>query len=184
MKMAFKKIISRGRDGYRVKVWHKDNPERWVRFIQLSDLQEARAKAKSATQMLMEGSSTDDAGATIRNLIELGLTRPDQRDLQSLIGRATKVHKAYTEHGGVAQRHNLLNTAIARGGRVLVLLKDGRGRKVYTCHMAPSDLAKDLHYIGGVLYWRDEKKEPIGYQVINGILELYYIIGEEYVEKL
>lgn len=168
-----KKVISKGKDGYRIKVWHTDRPEYWVRFVRLPDIEEARARQKSAEQMILNGTSTDDAGAVVRKLIELGFGKGAENI--DLIGRTASVKRAYSQHGGVQQWHTRLSAAIATGRPVWVTLTDGRYREVHICRMQPSILVLNLHYIGGVLYWRNEKREPIGYDIKDGVLRLFYI---------
>lgn len=173
-----RKSIRKAKDGYRLRVWHTDRPYHWVRFIGLPDLQEARARQASAEQLYFNGDFTDDAGTLIGERIREG---GGKGDWVCLIGRTVRLKGACTKNseGGVTSTHRELPAALKRGHSIWVDLKDGRHRRVYWCRMDPTDLREDLRYVGGVLYWKDEKREPIGYCVNQGVLTLFYI-GEPY----
>lgn len=172
-----KKQIRKAKDGYRIKVWHTDNPGYWVQFKRLPDIEEARARQRSAEHMLFEGSSTDDAGANVREMIRVGLGKRD--DNIGLIGRIAEVVKVYAkdEAGNVVSEHRCL-TSVSPRYEIWADLKDGRHRRVYKYPMDPRRLNDDLHYLGGVLYWKNEKREPVGYCIERSILILFYI-GEK-----
>lgn len=175
-----RKHIGKLKDGHYLKVWHEDNRAGWVKFRRLPDIDYARARIKSATMMLQEGSFTDDAKYTVARLISLKLCPGGVE----LIGKtiSLKCLREIDKKGSLMPlTHRNLDTAMATGRGIQAILRDGRSRRVQTAVMMPTELGSRLHYIGGVLYYQDETKEPLGYKIINGILNLYYI-GEQYAK--